>query len=147
MKSYDKYLECNKCGRRWPKANPKPCPCACPTGTAEYRHKVAGCIRNKNPECPYNAVIPSVVVENIDGIQSLRDCFVHVASINTTFYIDDKGRLMITWAGPVEVEGYDVETNPLNLRSQMLFSSTEEKDMIVYFDKTGAGHVMFEKEN
>lgn len=131
------YDNCQKCGRPWPKTSPNPCPCACPTGTAEYGKKVAGCIRNKNPECPYNAVIPSVTVETIDGLRNLRDAFVHVSNINTTFYIDDKGRMMITWAGPVEVDEYDYRANPLNLRAQMLYTTEGSANLVIYYDKEG----------
>lgn len=145
MNKKEYYDKCHKCGRPFPKCV-EPKGCDCDIRFHEYGKRAAGCIRNTNPKCPYNAVIPSVTVETIDGIKQLRDCFVHVANINTTFYIDDKGRLMITWAGPVETSGYDIEKNPLNLRSQMLFDTTEEKETIVYFDKTGVGHVMFEKE-
>lgn len=112
MNKKDYYENCQKCGRSFPKAVEKPCGCGCKAGIAEYGHKVSGCIRNKNPECPMNAVIPAVTVENISGIKNLRDCFVHVTSINTTFYVDDKGRMMVTWAGPIEIrvtEDTDVE--------------------------------------
>lgn len=138
MDKQEYYNQCEKCGRPFPKAVNKPCGCACPAGAGEYSYKVAGCIRNKNPECPMNAVIPQVTVETIDGISNLRDCFVHVTSINTTFYVDDKGRIMVTWAGPVEMDGYDIEGNPLNLRSQFLMThDAEGKPVMVYFDKTG----------
>lgn len=137
MDKKEYYDNCEKCGRPWPKASPTPCPCACPVGTAEYGKKVAGCIRNKNPECPYNAVIPSVTVETIDGIKNLRDVFVHVANINTTFYIDDKGRMMITWAGPVEIDEYDYRTNPFNLRGQLLFTTEGSAKLVIYYDKSG----------
>ena len=139
------------CGRPFPKA--KPCECQFWNGCAtEYPFKAKGCIRNKNPECPYNCVIPSVTVETIDGISNLADCFVHVVNINTTYYIDDKHRITIIWAGPVETEiPADVQTDQqliafakgFNLRSQFLYakfhSSDLDADGIVpfYFDKTG----------
>lgn len=81
------------------------------------------------------AVIPTVVIDTVDGMKELADCFVHVSNINTTFYIDDKHRSIITWAGPVEIDGYDYENNPLRLRSQMVYDF--ENDLAIYFNKTG----------
>ena len=136
---------CSTCGGRKWNFKSKPCPCACPLGTAEYPYKVAGCIRNKNPECPYNAVIASVHLDTREGIDKLRDCFVHVMDINTTYYVDDKGRIMTIWAGPVELSEYDVAENPLKLRSQFLYTVVGGKNTVFYFDKTGIGHKMFEE--
>lgn len=82
-----------------------------------------------------DAVIPAVVVENIDGIKQLADCFVHVISINTTFYIDDKHRMIITWAGPVESDDYDYINNPLKLRSQVVYDFANNR--AVYYNKVG----------
>lgn len=81
------------------------------------------------------AVIPSVTVENVSGIKGLSDCFVHVTSNNTTYYIDDKGRMMITWAGPIEAPGYDYEANPLKLRSQSVYDFAN--DRVIYYNGTG----------
>jgi hypothetical protein len=82
------------------------------------------------------AVIPTVVVETTDGLKELADCFVHVANINTTFYIDDKHRSIITWAGPVEVNDYDYEANPLKLRSQTVYDFQNNRAIV--YNKTGA---------
>ena len=87
----------------------------------EYSSMVPGCLRRIEPKCPYAAVIPSVVVDDKSNIKKLAACFVHVTNINTTFYIDDKHRMMITWAGPVEVDDYDFAGNPLGLRSQTVY--------------------------
>ena len=153
MEKKNYYDQCEKCGRRFPKA--EPCKCSfnncCMT---EYRHKVNGCIRNKNPECPYNAVIASVTVETIDGISNLADCFVHVISTNTTYYIDDKHRPIIVWAGPVEVdlpadiqtqEEFDAFVKSHDLHSQFLYvkfhltDPDPDQDIIeqFYFNKNG----------
>ena len=144
------YEQCEKCGRPFPKGEAKTC--SCNFGLGEYRLNVKGCIRNKNPECPYNAVIASVTVETTDGIKNLADCFVHVVDINTTFYIDDKHRPIIIWAGPVEVElPANVQTdeqwkefmNSFALKGQFLyvkfFDSDSNKNVIntFYFDKSG----------
>ena len=138
------YNQCEKCGRPFPKA--KPCSCTCNFGTGEYCNKAKGCIRNKNPECPYNCVIPSVTIEAVDGISNLADCFVHVTGINTTFYIDDKHRIMTIWAGPVEVEEYDYENNPLNLRSQTCYTEVDGTYSEIYFDKQGIAHIIGKEE-
>lgn len=150
MDKEEYYNQCEKCGRRFPKA--KPCSCSCNFGTGEYKHKAKACIRNKNPECPYNAVIASVTVETLDGIGNLADCFVHVTSINTTFYIDDKHRIMTIWQGPVEttlpadvqtVEQFEEFVKSFGLRSQYLYVKTHDGDnnqdiyQAFFFDKTG----------
>ena len=98
------------------------------------------------------AVIPATTVETVDGITNLANCFVHVTGINTTFYIDDKHRPMMIWAGPVETEvPSDVTTDEqfmafvksFNLRSQFLYAKYYSSDnnqygiVAVYFDKTG----------
>lgn len=110
------------------------------------------CIRNKQPDCLAKAVIPSITVETTDGITNLANCFVHVTGINTTFYIDDKHRPMIIWAGPVEVDlPADVQTGEQwgefirshNLKSQFLYVKFTDPDThrkmvdAFYFDRTG----------
>lgn len=86
------------------------------------------------------AVIPAITVEDVSGIKNIADCFVHVSNINTTFYIDDKHRMMITWAGPVEANGYDYENNPLNLRSQVVYDF--ENNRAIYYNKIGEYRVI-----
>ena len=145
MEKKDYYDQCEKCGRPFPKA--KPCECKFWDGcTTEYRHKAKGCIRNKNPECPYNAVIASVTVENVDGITNLADCLVHVTSINTTYYIDDKHRIMIIWAGPVEVADYDYTTNPLGLRAQDCYTTIGADYVKIHYDAQGNAHIFKSEE-
>lgn len=106
-------------------------PCACGCGCGKRR----GCIRFQAPQCPMNAVIPSVVVESVENLKQLSDCFVHVTNINTTFYIDDKHRMIITWAGPVEFDNYDYMNNPLKLRSQAVYDFANSR--VVYYNKVG----------
>lgn len=84
------------------------------------------------------AVIPSITVDNVDGITTLANCLVHVTSINTTFYVDDKHRIMTIWAGPVEAASYNTTTNPSNLRSQFCFANGK----MYYFDKQGVAHTI-----
>lgn len=86
------------------------------------------------------AVIPAITVEDVSGIKNIADCFVHVSNINTTFYIDDKHRMMITWAGPVEANDYDYENNPLNLRSQTVYDFSNNR--AVYYNKIGEYRVI-----
>jgi len=76
-----------------------------------------------------------MVVEHADNLKDLCDTFVHVSDLNTTFYIDDKHRTIITWAGPVEYDNYDLATNSLGLRSQFLIDFANERG--AYYDKTG----------
>lgn len=108
---------------------PKGCQCQ------EYGPKVCGAIRPGEPKCPYQAVIPSLTVESVSNLKDLADCFVHVSNINTTFYVDDKHRPVITWAGPVEVDDYDYANNPLGLRSQMLYDF--QNNRAIYYNKSG----------
>lgn len=123
MNDKNTFTPCTKCGRpmRYCKdkcgCKPKKCGCGC----REYGCEHNACIRQTTPKCPYTAVIPIVTLETTDNIRELADCFVHVANINTTYYIDDKHRIIVTWAGPVEVNDYDYRNNPLGLRSQWAY--------------------------
>jgi hypothetical protein len=118
----------------------------------EYKYTIPACIRNKQPDCTAQAVIPSITVETTDGLTNLANCFAHVTSINTTFYIDDKHRPMIIWAGPVEVdlpsdvttqEQFEAFVKSFKLRGQFLyvkFFNTDENNYMFesfYFDKSG----------
>lgn len=101
----------------------------------EYGREVPAGIRNIAPSCKDKAVIPSVTVERIEGMKGLSDCFVHVTTTNTTYYIDDKGRTTIIWAGPVEEDNYQIEENPRKLRSQLLIDF--ENNRAVYYNAVG----------
>lgn len=148
---YSPYSQC--CGRPMhyapkPKCNYNNC-CL-----NEYHYTMPACIRNKQPDCLAKAVIPSITVEAVDGISNLANCFVHVTNINTTFYIDDKHRPMIVWAGnvndsfpedvvtPEEKIAYAL-SNPLKLRNQFAYyralNTDTDKVVIdsVYYDNTG----------
>ena len=136
---YSPYSQC--CGRPMhyapqPKCNYNDC-CL-----EEYKYSMPACIRNKQPDCEAKAVIPSVTVGTTEGLTNLANCFVHVTGINTTFYVDDKHRPMIVWAGPVEIVNYDIETNELNLRSQFCLTTVGDIYTEVYFDKQGVGHII-----
>lgn len=130
---------CSSCGRPWAICKQEG-GCGCKKCAdikfCEYGRKACGCIREKQPGCPMQAVIPSVTVDSITNIKNLADCFVHVSDINTTFYIDDKHRMMVVWAGPIEIDGYDYENNPLNLRGQNVYDFANNRG--IYFSKSGA---------
>lgn len=96
--------------------------------------------------CKSCCVIPALTVDTADGIMNLANCLVHVTSINTTFYIDDKHRPMITWAGPVEISDYNIATNELGLRSQFCLTNIDGAEVMVYFDKQGAAHIISNSE-
>lgn len=131
----DTYTPCTKCGR--PMAYCKGQCCGQPKGCGckEYCSSVRGAIRQCQPDCPHAAVIPSITVDHADNLKDLCDTFVHVSDLNTTFYIDDKHRTIITWAGPVEYDNYDLDANSLGLRSQFLIDFANERG--AYYNKTG----------
>lgn len=104
----------------------------------EYCCPKLASIEAGEPNCKNKAVIPSVTVESVEGITNLANCFVHVNDINTTFYVDDKHRIMITWAGPVDIPGYDMENNPNGYRDQIV--TDIEAGIAVIYDKHGKGY-------
>lgn len=113
---------------------------------SEYCGHAIGHIKKDVDPCKSCAVIPSITVETVDGLTDLANCLVHVTNINTTFYVDDKHRPMITWAGAVEVDAYDIETNPLGLRAQDCYTTIGGVYKLVRFDKQGIGHIMATEE-
>lgn len=139
------------CGRPMNYAPEQKCKCY-DNCLSETCGKMPACIRNKQPDCLAKAVIPAVTVDSVDGLTNLANCFVHVTSINTTFYIDDKHRPMMVWAGDVEVNlpasvvtdaQWEEFLHSFNLNGQFLYVKTHDtdnnKDVIIsfYFDKTG----------
>lgn len=94
---------------------------------SEYGPAVPGRLAPGAPKCPFIATIPTLVVQNVAGLKGLANCLVHVTENNTTYYIDDKHRITITWAGPVEADNYDYEANPLNLRSQEVWDFANKR--------------------
>ena len=136
MNNDDTYTTCSKCGRPMQYCKDK-CGCKpkCNDCCKEYGCGKPGCIRQVEPKCPFKAVIPSITVDDKSNLKDLADCFVHVANINTTFYIDDKHRIMITWAGPVEIDDYDIAGNPNGLRSQWVYDFAN--NIAAYYNATG----------
>ena len=108
--------------------------CKC-NSRGEYGSAVSACVRNVAPSCKNKAVIPNITIETPAGLRNLSDCFAHVLENNTTYYIDDKGRTTITWAGPVEVDAYDYQTNPRHLRSQSVYDFLNNIE--IYYNATG----------
>lgn len=139
---------CSECGRPWAICK-QDGGCGCnkckDIKFCEYGRMANGCIREKQPGCPMQAVIPSVTVESIEGIKNLADCLVHVSDINTTFYIDDKHRPIITWAGPIDIPGYDMEGNPNNYRDQIVTDTANQ--IAVIYDRSGKGYIFGLVEN
>lgn len=139
---------CSECGRPWAICK-QDGGCGCnkckDIKFCEYGRMANGCVREKQPGCPMQAVIPSVTIESIEGIKNLADCLVHVSDINTTFYIDDKHRPIITWAGPIDIPGYDMEGNPNNYRDQIVTDVANQ--MAVIYDKSGNGYLFGLAEN
>lgn len=113
---------------------------SCCNRFSEYGSCTPAGLRNVAPSCKDKAVIPSVTVDFPTGIKGLADCFVHVNSNNTTYYVDDKGRITVVWAGPVEAENYDYEKNPLRLRSQYVMDFKNE--IMIYFDRQGRYRIL-----
>lgn len=127
---------CNKCGRPMQYATEPKCNYCTPC-MSEYCGCKLGRIKEMEPTCDSTAVIPSITVESVEGITNLANCFVHVNDINTTFYVDDKHRVMIVWAGPVDMPGYDMEENPNKYKDQIV--TDIGKGLAVIYDKHGKG--------
>lgn len=92
-------------------------------------------IQNMEKACSAWAVIPSYTVATMDNLKGLRNAFVHVSSVNTTFYIDNQLRRIITWKGPVFQDNYDYENNPLKLVDQIVYDGANNR--IIIFNQTG----------
>lgn len=103
---------CTKCGRpmRY-----------CADGCCKKEARIVPC----TPGCPDSAIIPTVTVASVSDMKGLTGCFVHVADINTTFYVDDNGAVITTWAGLASIPDYDFDTNPLRLRNQIAYDSAQ----------------------
>lgn len=118
----------------------------------EYDYKMNACIRKKQPDCTAQAVIPAITIETVNGLTNYRNAFVHVTSINTTFYVDDKGTPIITWKGDVEAnlpdnvqtqEEWEEFLKSFKLRGQFLYLKFHgqdfDQDLIdsFYFSNSG----------
>lgn len=102
--------------------------------------EVNATIQKMEKTCSAWAVIPSYTVPTIDNLKGLHNAFVHVSSVNTTFYIDNQLRRIITWKGPVFTENYDYENNPLNLVGQIVYDSATNN--IIIYNQTGGYYII-----
>lgn len=128
---------CNKCGR--PMAYCTEGNCGRPTCQCQ-KNSCCGSVQQKTTaSCPDGAVIPSITVDRMDQIKGIYGSFVHVAENNNTLYIDENGRVIITWAGPINVPDYDMAGNPNNYRDQIV-TDTDKKRAAIY-DKSGIGYM------
>lgn len=94
---------------------------------SEYGEKRCGVLREQDTAKCAKAVIPVLAVEHIADLRGLSACFVHVIDTNSTYYIDDKYRLVLTWAGTVEADDYNFATNPRRLRNQWVVDFANNK--------------------
>lgn len=156
MNNDNNCIKCTTCGRPWA-INTCPKRCSCGAYFNEYKYTRPGCVRNQNRDCAARAVIASKTVATTKEMLGLCEALVHVAENNTTYYLDDKGNKMLTWAGPVELEGYDIVANPLGLKGQLLYTTEETTDPVtgekvtrsvtVYYDNKGNHHTVYFQED
>lgn len=128
------------CGWQMPNWCPNhPAPAPCPPMPAPMPfpgpYVPAQLERGADPQCPPVAVIPILEVLTRDNLKDLSACFVHVDENNTTYYIDHQHRIIQIYAGPVEVDDYDYQNNPLGLRSQELWDFKNNR--VVRYSATG----------
>lgn len=62
-----------------------------------------------------------MTTQTIDGIKGLRNCFVYVVNINTTYFVNSCHEITVIFSGPVYVDDYAFATNPLSLRAQTVY--------------------------
>lgn len=100
----------------------------------EYCGTRIATIRKGEPSCRATAVIPSIVVETTEGIKQMTNTLVRVSSINSTFYVDDKHRVTLVCAGPVEKSNYNFATNPDGVRGQMVIDKVTKRAFYYFMD-------------
>ena len=119
---------CPHCSKPGPEPGPAPMPFPGPYVPARFE-------RGADPQCPPVAVIPVLEVLTRENLKDLSACLVHVDENNTTYYIDHQHRIIQVWAGPVEVDDYDYQNNPLGLRSQEVWDFKNGR--VVRYSATG----------
>ena len=125
----------------------------------EYNYKMNACIRKQQPDCSAQAVIPAVTVETVSCLADYINCFVHVTSNNTTYYVNEKGAPIITWKGDVEAQiPPEVQSDgdwreflrSFELKSQFLYvrfyNNDENKYRIEAFYYDNAGRIFWAGE-
>lgn len=105
------------------------------TNPKEYCGKRITTINKGEPTCRATAVIPSIVVETTEGIKQMTNTLVRVSGNSSTYYVDDKHRVTLVCADPVEKSNYDFATNPDNIRGQMVFDKVTKQ--VYYYYKDG----------
>lgn len=72
--------------------------------------------------CHCGGEAPAVVsVQTTEGIKGLANAFAYVSSNNTTYYVNSCHEITIISSGPVFVDNYDFDTNPLGLANQTVY--------------------------
>lgn len=122
----------------------------CNTKPKEYDYTLPACIRHNVAKCSECAVLPRKVVETRSDMLKYRDTLVYVKENNCTYYLDEQGSPMFEWPDVVEKDKYDIDANPLNLRSQFCLSVVErdgkEEKVMGYYDKNGEFFELAAKE-
>lgn len=71
---------------------------------------------------------PSVVqTQSVEGIKGLSNAFVYVVNINSTFFISSCYEPTLIFAGPVFIDNYSPQGNPLGLRAQTCYDFANNK--------------------
>lgn len=76
-----------------------------------------------------------VVVQTPEGIKGLSDCFVYVVSLNSTYFVSSSHEITILMCGPIYVNDYAGDVNPLGLRGQTCYDFANNKAYV--YDLTG----------
>lgn len=96
---------------------------------------------NTNP-CSCGPAV--VTTQTIEGIKGLANCFVHVLSNNTTYYVSSCHEITVIFSGPVFVDDYDYATNPLNIRAQEVYDFANNR--MIVFNELGQARLVELKE-
>lgn len=138
----DLSINCTKCGRPMAVCNgdcdchPKPvraCPC---------EDAVNACLaRGKMPNCENKAYIPWITLPNLDAAKNVFNSLVQISENNTLYYIGCDQRVTKLVANPVEIDNYDLENNPNNLRSQFVIDFANNRG--AYYNETGEYQIFY----
>lgn len=81
----------------------------------------------KHESCSCHSAPAVVVTQTVEGIKGLANSAVYVMSNNTTYYIDSCHKITVISSGPVYVDNYQPQINPLNLRGQTCYDFANNK--------------------
>ena len=116
--------------------HPKPAR-ACPCEDA-----VNACLaRGKMPNCENKAYIPWITLPNLDAAKNVFNSLVQISENNTLYYIGCDQRVTKLVANPVEIDNYDLENNPNNLRSQFVIDFANNRG--AYYNETGEYQIFY----